>query len=119
MITRTTVDRIMEATDAEDKLKRIYAPVEQGLIDVDDILKDRLNVLKPARHRAKVPFEQAESHAASTIRIDPTLIERFDSSVREIFSAGSAPFREASSQSGPNWCSQKSIKWHARRDSNS
>ena len=35
-----------EVTDTGDKLKRLYRLVEDGLTDLDDVLKDRLNSLK-------------------------------------------------------------------------
>jgi hypothetical protein len=42
-----------EVTDAEDKLARLYRLVEDGVTDLDDVLKDRLTTLKAARDRAK------------------------------------------------------------------
>jgi hypothetical protein len=35
-----------EVTDVEDKLKRLYRLVEDGITDLDDVLDDRLNNLK-------------------------------------------------------------------------
>ena len=45
-----------EVTEADDKLKRLYRLVEEGLADVDDVLKDRLNMLKADRERANQPW---------------------------------------------------------------
>ena len=84
-----------EMTDAEDKLKRLYRLVEDGLTDVDEVLKDRLNTLKADRDRAKAALERAKEHSASQIQIDPGLIERFGRTMRESFSTGSVPFRKA------------------------
>lgn len=42
-----------EVTDADDKLKRLYRLIEDGMIDMDDVLNDRLNTLKADRDRAK------------------------------------------------------------------
>src|SRR6266436_2652885 len=137
-----------EMTDAEDKLKRLYRLVEDGLTDVDEVLKDRLNTLKADRDRAKAALERAREHSASQIQIDPGLIERFGRTMRESFSTGSVPFRKAylrslidvieiddhqvrvrgnkdllekavlASQNGEPWCSQTSTRWRALRDSN-
>jgi hypothetical protein len=137
-----------EATDADDKLKRLYALVEQGLTDLDEVLRDRLNILKADRDHSKAALEQAKAHAAPAIRLDPALIERFDRTLQESFSTGSVPFRKAylqslidvievddrqirikgrkvllelavlASQSGREWCSQISTRWRAGRDSN-
>jgi site-specific DNA recombinase len=138
-----------EMIEADDKLKRLYRLVEDGLTDLDEVLKDRLNTLKADRDRAKAALERAKQHSVSHIRIDPALIERFGRTVRENFSTGSVPFRKAylqslidavevddhqirikgnkellekavlASQSGQSWCSQTSTRWRARRDSNS
>jgi site-specific DNA recombinase len=138
-----------EMIDAEDKLKRLYRLVEDGLTDLDEVLKDRLNTLKADRDRAKAALERAKEHWPSQIQIDPALIERFGRTVRENFSSGSVPFRKAylrslidvievddhqirikgskdlleravlASQNCQDWCSQMSTRWRARRDSNS
>ena len=88
-----------EVTDAEEKLKRLYRLVEDGLTDLDDVLKDRLNSLKADRDRAKATLERAKEHAASPIQIDPALIERFGRMMRENLTTGSVPFRKAYLQS--------------------
>ena len=74
-----------EVTDADDKLKRLYRLVEDGLTDLDDVLKDRLNTLKAERDRAKAALETAKYQIAPGIRIDPALIERFGRGMRENF----------------------------------
>src|SRR6266436_5838186 len=84
-----------EVTNAEERLKRLYRLVEDGLTDLDEVLKDRLNALKADRDRAKAALERAKEHLAPQIRIDPTLIEHFGRTMRENFSTGSVPFRKA------------------------
>jgi hypothetical protein len=137
-----------EVTDADEKLKRLYRLVEDGLTDLDEVLKDRLNTLKVDRDRAKAALERAKEHLAPQIRIDPALIENFGRNMRENFSTGSVPFRKAylqalinvievddhhvrikgskdllekavlASHNGPSGCSQMSTRWRAREDSN-
>ncbi len=138
-----------EVTDAEDKLKRLYRLVEDGITDLDDVLQDRLNNLKAERDRAKAALEAAKYQIAPGIRIDPALIERFGHSMREKFTIGSVPFRKAylqslidtvevddhhirirgskelleravlAGQTASEPGSQMSTRWRARRDSNS
>jgi site-specific DNA recombinase len=138
-----------EMIDANDKLKRLYRLVEDGLTDLDEVLKERLNTLKADRDRAKAALERAEEHSGSQRQIDPALIERFGRTIHENFSTGSVPFRKAylrslidvievddhqirikgnkellekavlARHSGQAWCSQTSTRWRARRDSNS
>ena len=66
-----------EVTDADEKLKRLYRLVEDGLTDLDEVLKDRLNTLKADRDRAKAALERAKEHQLLQIRIDPALDRAF------------------------------------------
>ena len=84
-----------EVIDSEHKLNRLYRLVEDGLTDVDEVLKDRLNTLNADRDRAKAALERAKEHSAPQLQIDPALIERFGRTMRENFSTGSVPFRKA------------------------
>ena len=88
-----------EVSDTEDKLKRLYKLIEDGLTDVDDVLKDRLNTLKSERECAKVALDRAKSHATDTIRLDPVLIEEFGRLMRSNLTNGSTAFRKAYLQS--------------------
>src|SRR5260370_5559124 len=55
----TVNSRIMalqrEVADAEDRLKRLYRLVEDGVSGLDDVLKDPLDSLKAGRCRAEAP----------------------------------------------------------------
>jgi site-specific DNA recombinase len=84
-----------EVADAEDRLARLYRLVEEGLTDLDDVLKARLTALKAGRDRATAALERTKEHSASQIQIEPALIERFGRLMRENFSTGSVPFRKA------------------------
>ena len=94
----TSLER--EGSDAEDRLKRLYKLVEDGLTDLDDVLKDRLNTLKAERDRTRAALERARFHVGGgAIAIDPGLIERFGRAMREHLTTGSVPFRKAYLQS--------------------
>ena len=135
-----------EMADADDKLKRLYRLIEDGVTDSDEVLKDRLNELKVDRDRAKAALERAKEHSAPQAHIDPALIEHFGRTLCENFRNGSLPFRKAylqslidvveiddrqirikgrkellekavlASRNGQSWCSQTSTRWRARRD---
>ena len=137
-----------EVADAEEKLTRLYRLVEEGLTDLDDVLKVRLAALKADRDRARAALERAKEQLRPQIHIDPALIERFGRVMRENLSTGSVPFRKAYLQSfiasievddhkvrirgskdllekavlwnqnGQAWCSQMSTEWRTRQDSN-
>jgi site-specific DNA recombinase len=84
-----------EVTDAEDRLKRLYRLVEDGMTDLDDVLKDRLHQLKSDRDRAMGALDAAKSRQGAAIRIDPALIDNFGRTMRENLTDGSIPFRKA------------------------
>src|SRR6516164_7015278 len=84
-----------EVTDSEDRLKRLYRLLEDGVTDLDEVLKDRLNNLKSDRDRAKAALDAAKSYRVTDIRIDPALIESFGRRMREHLTSGSVPFRKA------------------------
>ena len=88
-----------EVADAEEKLARLYRLVEEGLTDLDDVLKVRLAALKADRDRARAALERAKEQLRPQIHIDPALIERFGRVMRENLSTGSVPFRKAYLQS--------------------
>ena len=137
-----------EVTDAEDRLKRLYRLVEDGVTDLDEVLKERLDRLKADRDRARAALEAMRSRQGADIRIDPALIESFGRTMRENLTTGSTPFRKAylrslidvievddaqirikgskdvleravlAGGSGTEPRSQMSTKWRARHDSN-
>jgi hypothetical protein len=84
-----------EMTEADNKLKRLYRLIEDGVTETDEVLKDRLNELKVDRDRAKAALERAKEHSAPQGHIDPALIEQFGHSLCQNFKNGSVPFRKA------------------------
>jgi site-specific DNA recombinase len=84
-----------EVSDAEDRLKRLYRLVEDGVTDLDDVLKERLDRLKADRDRAKAALDATKSQHGAAIQIDPALIESFGRTMRENLTTGSTPFRKA------------------------
>lgn len=60
-----------DATDAEDKLKRLYKMVEDGVADMNDLLKERIGTLKLERERSQAALDRirATNVPASTIPV--------------------------------------------------
>src|SRR5258708_30190007 len=62
----TVNSRIMalqrEVADAEDRLKRLYRLGEDGVTDLDDVLKDRLDSLKAGRDPPQAPPSTPQPH---------------------------------------------------------
>ena len=72
---------------------------EDGMTEMDDALKHRLNILKADRDRAKAALERAKSHSSEAIQIHPALLEQFGRTMRGNFTSGSIPLRPAYLQS--------------------
>jgi site-specific DNA recombinase len=138
-----------EASNAKDKLRRLYALVEDGVTDLDEVLKVRLADIKADRDRARSALDRIKGQSPAA-RIDRAKIERFGSMMRQNITTGDVPFRKAylrsfidavevddrvirihgskstleqaviaSSQPGKNGVRSFVRKWRARRDSNS
>jgi site-specific DNA recombinase len=83
-----------EVTEAEERLERLYRTVEDGLTDLDEVLKERIAALKLDRERAKAALERIKP-PVSMISIDPETVERFGRMMRDNITAGDVPFRKA------------------------
>jgi hypothetical protein len=69
--------------------------VENGVTEIDDILKDRIIALRADRDRLQSALESARSVARPAVDISPILVERFGSLMREKLTSGEVPFRKA------------------------
>ncbi|HXW72306.1 MAG TPA: recombinase family protein [Methylocella sp.] len=83
-----------EAGTAEDKLRRLYKLVEEGLTDLDDMLKDRITQLKAGRDRAAAALDRVESQRPA-IRLETDKIVCFGNLMRRNITEGEIPFRKA------------------------
>ena len=84
-----------EVSDSEDKLKRFYKMVEDGIAEMDDILKERIGNLKLDRERAQASLARIQANATPATEIAPDIIERFGRIMRENIASGEIPFRKA------------------------
>lgn len=84
-----------ELTDTEAKLKRLYKMVEDGIAELDDILKDRIASLKLDRERTSTTLDRIRAQAAPPTAFDPAVIESFGRVMRENITSGETPFRKA------------------------
>jgi site-specific DNA recombinase len=94
-VERRLADVAREADEADEKLRRLYKLVEEGLAEADDILKGRIETLKLARGKALAALDRARSATRHVKEITPLIIERFASGMREKLTTGEVPFRKA------------------------
>ncbi len=83
-----------EVGAAKEKLRRLYNLVEEGLTDLDDMLKERIAKLKADRDRAALALDRIESSGPAT-RLDADKIARFGTLMRQNITEGEIPFRKA------------------------
>ena len=84
-----------EAHETNERLRRLYKLVEDGLAEMDEILKERITGLKADRDRARSALQRARSGARPAVDIRPILVERFGQTMREKLTTGDVPFRKA------------------------
>ncbi len=84
-----------EVSEAADKLARLYRLVEDGIADLDDILRERVSTLKSERDRAQAALERIRPQALGAGAFGPDVIERFGRAMRENITSGETHFRKA------------------------
>jgi len=84
-----------EVSEAEEKLKRLYRMVEEGVTDLDDILKGRLAALKEERDRARTALDRIQVAERAPAEIAPELVEKFGRLMRANVTSGEVAFRKA------------------------
>lgn len=73
--------------------------VEDGIAELDDILRDRIASLKMDRERIQTSLERVKTHAIPAAKIPPSVIADFGKKMREHLVSGEIPFRKAYLQS--------------------
>ena len=66
-----------EVSDADDRLRRLYRSIEDGIVDIDDILRERTATLKSERDRAKAALDRARAQCSTVAAIDAQKIDAF------------------------------------------
>jgi site-specific DNA recombinase len=83
------------AAEAEDRQRRLYKMVEDGIAELDDILKDRITALKAERDTARAALARATGASRPPISIGPDKITAFGNLMRERLTCGGVQFRKA------------------------
>ena len=76
------------AVEAAEKLKRLYDLVEGGTIQIDDLLRQRIQVLQADKAKADAALKRATKQGGSTRVIDDDLIGRFGDLMRDKLDSG-------------------------------
>lgn len=84
-----------EAHEAGERLRRLYQAIEDGVAEMDDILKDRITALKLDRDRVQEALARARVGARPSVEVSPIVVEQFGATMRENLTTGEVPFRKA------------------------
>ena len=84
-----------EVADAEERLRRLYRLVEDGVAELDGALKERIANLRAGKDAAAAALARLKSGSRDSIRLTPAMIERFSASMRERVTTGEVTFRKA------------------------
>ncbi len=84
-----------ELSDAEERLKRLYRSIEDGVVELDDILRERTGALKSQRERAKATLDHARAQCGIAAAIDAQKIDAFARLMNEKLDAGDTNTRKA------------------------
>ena len=66
-----------EVTDCDERLRRLYRSIEDGIVELDDILRERTATLKSERERAKAALDRARAQCGTVTTIDSAKIDAF------------------------------------------
>jgi site-specific DNA recombinase len=77
-----------ELTSKEEKLKRLYRAIEDGLVDLDVYLKERIQTIKTERDIAQASLDRIAVQTREQAAITPERLEAFSRLMREKLETG-------------------------------
>jgi site-specific DNA recombinase len=83
-----------ELGDAEDRLRRLYRSIEDGILELDDILRERTMALKSQRERAKAALDHARAQCSMAAAINSETIDAFARLMSDKLNAGDTDTRK-------------------------
>ena len=84
-----------EIKDADDKLARLYRAIEEGVVELDAQLKERITLLKSARELSQSSLEHIATQAATSRALTPERIAAFVDLVRQKIETADIQARKA------------------------
>lgn len=83
-----------EVAECEERLRRLHRSIEDGIVELDDILRERIAVLKSQRDQAKAALDRAHAQCATATAIDAVKIDAFARLMAEKLDAGDTHARK-------------------------
>ncbi len=66
-----------EVAASEQKLKRLYQSIADGIVELDDLLGEQIAILKADREKAKAALDRAKAQGSINVTIDAEKVEAF------------------------------------------
>jgi site-specific DNA recombinase len=89
-----------EMANRDGCLKRLYRAIEEGIVDLDGDLKERIQALKQEREVAQSALDRIAAQAHSSAAITPARLEAFSKLMREKLDTADVRARQAYLRSG-------------------
>ena len=83
------------AAESDERLRRLYALVEQGVAEMDDVLKDRITALQADRGACRSALDRARGTNRHPIEIGASMIEAFAVLMSARLTTGEIAFRKS------------------------
>jgi site-specific DNA recombinase len=93
-VDRRLVTLQREVTDCDERLRRLYRSIEDGIIEHDDILRERTAMLKSQRERAKAALDRGRAQCGTVTTIDSAKIDDFARLMNEKLDTGDTTARK-------------------------
>jgi site-specific DNA recombinase len=84
-----------EVADADERLRRLYRLIEDGVAELDGPLKERIGGLRAGRDAAAAALSRLRTNTRDSIRLTPALITQFSTTMQECLASGDIAFRKA------------------------
>ena len=84
-----------EVVAVEQKLKRLYQSIADGIVELDDLLTEQIAILKGEREKAKAALDRARSQGAGAVTIDAAKVEAFSRLMLDLLTSGGTPALKA------------------------
>ncbi len=84
-----------EAINAEEKLRRLCKLIEDGVAEMDDLLKERITALKNDRDRSREALARAKGNLKAKSEVTEDAANRFGDLMRQRIQEGETPARKA------------------------
>ncbi|GAA3846307.1 recombinase family protein [[Pseudomonas] carboxydohydrogena] len=84
-----------QLTETEERLKRLYRSIEDGVVELDDILRERTATLKSEHERARAALDRARSQCGAEISINADKIDSFSRLMTEKLDHGDVNSKKA------------------------